>query len=159
MLGTLNCFSMLHDTLFKTRCKGLHCDLMCDNYTSLVLLNQAFCTRCLQLILFNPMIVIISSANGVPEGEIEFFFQNLSKLIAPEYTNELFDRTHETLEKLGYRTDTLMKELMHPCDSMLSQCLWLGKHFPCNALFRISKSILGYCCSFNYDAIKENLEM
>ncbi|KAG4076811.1 hypothetical protein HA402_009157 [Bradysia odoriphaga] len=100
-----------------------------------------------------------SSANGVPSHEIDFFLKNLSKLVAPEYTNDLFESTHKILEELGYRTDTLMKEVMHPCDNMLTQCLWLGQFLPCNTLFRTAKSIDGYCCSFNYDAIREDLEI
>ncbi|XP_037049218.1 sodium channel protein Nach-like [Bradysia coprophila] len=52
-----------------------------------------------------------------------------------------------------------MREVMHPCDNMLTQCLWLGQFVPCNTLFRTAKSIDGYCCSFNYDAIREDLEI
>ncbi len=52
-----------------------------------------------------------------------------------------------------------MRELMHPCDNQISQCIWLGKFVPCNTLFRRAKSIEGYCCSFNYNAIKDDLEM
>lgn len=105
------------------------------------------------------MKLIFSSSNGIPANEIEYFLRNLSKLVQPEYVNDTFENTYRVLDELGYKTDTLMKEVMQPCDSMLDQCLWLGKFVPCNTLFRTAKSILGYCCSFNYDALKENLEM
>lgn len=87
------------------------------------------------------------------------FLGNLSKLIQPEYTVDVFEKTHKILDDLGYKTENLMKELMHPCNLLLYKCSWLGKFVPCDTLFRTAKSIEGYCCSFNYDAIKDNLEM
>lgn len=77
----------------------------------------------------------------------------------PEYTKDVFERTHQILDELDYKTETLMKELMHPCHKLLEKCSWLGKFVPCDTIFRIAKSIEGYCCSFNYDAINDSLEM
>lgn len=99
------------------------------------------------------------SEHGIPENEINFFLRNLSKLVQPEYTTDVFENTYKILDELGYKTDTLMRKIMQPCEEMLNQCSWLGKFVPCNTLFRVAKSIEGYCCSFNYDAIKDNLEM
>lgn len=101
----------------------------------------------------------LSLGRGIPKNEIEFFLRNLSKLVQPEYTDDLFENTYKILDELGYETDTLMREVMQPCDEMLNQCSWLGTFAPCDTLFRIAKSIEGYCCSFNYDAIKDNLEL
>lgn len=100
-----------------------------------------------------------SLERGISTSEIEFFLRNLSKLVQPEYTKDAFEDTHKILEELGYKTETLMREVMQPCELMLNQCSWLGKFVPCDTLFRTAKSILGYCCSFNYDAIMDNLEM
>lgn len=60
---------------------------------------------------------------------------------------------------MGYTTDRLMFELMQPCGNMIKSCAWLGKTVPCDTLFRVAKSSEGFCCSFNYKALKDALEM
>lgn len=55
---------------------------------------------------------------------------------------------------MGYTTESLMLELMQPCNTLLKTCLWLGKRTKCNKLFRVVKSSVGHCCAFNYHAVK-----
>lgn len=91
------------------------------------------------------------------EGIIEFL-ENLAKLITPEYIDALYLKTYQILEEMGYTTDKLMFELMQPCENMIKNCAWLGKIVPCDTLFRVARSSEGFCCSFNYKALKGDLE-
>lgn len=96
---------------------------------------------------------------GLKKETIIEFLENLAKLINPEYIDALFLKTYQILEGMGYTTDKLMFELMQPCINMIKDCSWLGKIVPCDSLFRVAKSSEGFCCSFNYQALKDNLEM
>lgn len=96
---------------------------------------------------------------GVKKESVIEFLENLAKLINPEYIDALFLKTYQILEGMGYTTDKLMFELMQPCVNMIKDCSWLGKIVPCDSLFRVAKSSEGFCCSFNYQALKDNLEM
>lgn len=85
----------------------------------------------------------------------------MGKLVAAEYVK--FDREfsliHQDMSALNYTTDRLMYELMQPCDHLIANCTWLGKAMPCVQLFRVAKSSEGFCCSFNYKAPREFLEV
>lgn len=54
-----------------------------------------------------------------------------------------------TLRAMDYRIDSLLRELMHPCKSMVKMCFWTDEYVPCEELFYISKTTEGFCCSFN----------
>lgn len=60
---------------------------------------------------------------------------------------------------LNYTTKQLMLELIHPCENMILTCMWLGKLYPCQSMFRVTASTDGFCCSFNQKAVKSYLEM
>lgn len=60
---------------------------------------------------------------------------------------------------MRYTVESLMLELMQPCSTMVSNCVWLGRSVPCNQLFRVSKSADGYCCAFNSRALRKSLEV
>lgn len=96
---------------------------------------------------------------GLKKEAILEFLENLAKLITPEYIDALYLKTYQILESMGYTTDKLMFELMQPCSKMIRDCAWLGKIVPCDSVFRVAKSSEGFCCSFNYQALKGNLEM
>lgn len=83
----------------------------------------------------------------------------MAKLITPEYIDALYLKTYQILEEMGYTTNKLMLELMQPCANMIKSCAWLGKIVQCDTLFRVAKSSEGFCCSFNYKALKDSLEM
>ncbi|PSN42712.1 hypothetical protein C0J52_14302 [Blattella germanica] len=36
------------------------------------------------------------------------------------------------------------------CEDLLVRCKWLGRHWNCSDLFKLRKTMEGYCCSFNY---------
>lgn len=58
----------------------------------------------------------------------------------------------DILSSNGYTSETLLLELMQPCDKLLSHCYWLNQRIPCNDVFETTKSSEGFCCSFNYKA-------
>lgn len=87
------------------------------------------------------------------------FLSNLSKLVQPEYVDDMHTQPLTVLTELNYTTEKLMFELMQPCDIMLDTCIWLGKFVPCDQIFRVAKSSEGFCCSFNYNSLKDNLEV
>lgn len=97
--------------------------------------------------------------NGLQPARVDMFLGQLTKLVIPEYVDEPFEKTHALLLKLNYTTERLMFELMQPCENMLSNCTWLGKSQPCETLFRVAKSAEGFCCSFNYKAPLDELEV
>lgn len=41
-------------------------------------------------------------------------------------------------------------QLSHSCDEMLATCLWSNVKYNCSQMFKIIKTGLGFCCSFNY---------
>lgn len=98
-------------------------------------------------------------SKGLAKESVLEFLENLAKLITPEYIDALYLKTYQILEEMGYTTDRLMFELMQPCENMIKSCAWLGKIVPCDSLFRVAKSSEGFCCSFNYKALKDSLEM
>lgn len=102
---------------------------------------------------------VYREAKGLKKEQIYEFLEHLAKLITPEYVDSAYLKTYTILQEMGYTTDRLMAELMQPCANMIHNCEWLGKHFPCSALFRVARSSEGYCCSFNYKAVRENLEV
>jgi hypothetical protein len=42
---------------------------------------------------------------------------------------------------------------------MLVECIWLDEKSDCSDLFEAAKSVMGICCSFNYNGVKENLRL
>lgn len=89
------------------------------------------------------------------------YFSELGKLVEAEYVtfDGDFALIHQHLAALNYTTERLMYELMQPCEHMIANCTWLGMAMPCVQLFRVAKSSEGFCCSFNYKAPRNFLEV
>lgn len=68
-------------------------------------------------------------------------------------------RVEYLLERLGFKPEAIMREFILGCNEMLSGCSWLGVHMPCSQLFRMVKSSLGFCCSFNYHGLREEYDV
>lgn len=95
-------------------------------------------------------------ANGVNATQIELFFTRLSGLVrAFTLPDQTLLTIFEILEKMGYTTEKLLREVMQPCGKMLYSCAWLNEEYPCDKLFHVSKGSEGFCCSFNYNAVKK----
>lgn len=116
-------------------------------------------TKLCNRFIFIRISIIARIEKGLKKEGIVEFLENLAKLITPEYIDALYLKTYQILEEMGYTTDRLMFELMQPCTNMIKNCAWLGKIVPCDTLFRVARSSEGFCCSFNYKALKGDLEM
>lgn len=81
---------------------------------------------------------------------VQMFFENLSKLVVPEYIDDAYVRIWEALDIMNYTTERLMFEVMRPCRDMIRNCTWLGSKMPCETLFKVATGSEGFCCSFNY---------
>lgn len=95
---------------------------------------------------------------GVSVERIQKFFELVPNLITPDYIDDDFLNITSILSTIGYDTDTLMSELVQPCEQMLKVCSWKGVETPCQDIFKQSRSNEGFCCSFNYKALKLSLE-
>lgn len=54
-------------------------------------------------------------SRGLTADTVEQFYSNLSKLIQPEYVDDMYTQTLSVLNELNYTTEKLMFELMQPC--------------------------------------------
>lgn len=92
--------------------------------------------------------------NGFTIKDILNFLGNLSKSV----TYEDIERHHLQVEKVlaenGYPIEKFMLEVTQPCLNLIQNCSWLGENVACSTLFRMIKSSSGFCCSFNYKALK-----
>lgn len=96
---------------------------------------------------------------GFTPAGIESFFQSLAALVNFREVDSAFGRIFQALEDLGYSMEKLMFDMAQPCENLIRECVWLGKTVPCKSLFRLVKSARGFCCSFNYKALRSSLEM
>lgn len=60
------------------------------------------------------------------------------------------------LQGLGYTPDSIMREIMQPCNEMIKQCYIRYTKTSCEELFFVSRAAEGYCCSFNSMLAKYN---
>lgn len=95
---------------------------------------------------------------GVSLDRIRLFYSMVPNLVSPVYVEEEFLNISMILTDLGYTTETLMMEIVQPCEELVRLCFWKGYETRCNELFKLSRSTEGVCCSFNYIALKTILE-
>lgn len=63
----------------------------------------------------------------------------------PEKTQKIIS----DLNALGYDLESFFRIAMQPCQAMLKLCIWYYQPISCEKLFFITKSVEGFCCSFN----------
>lgn len=97
---------------------------------------------------------------GVSQSNIDNFFKGLAGLVKPPYRapTEVMLNVSNIIAEMGYTTETLLREVMQPCNKMISSCSWLDKDAPCDELFKVSKSSEGFCCSFNYHKLENGTQ-
>uniref|UniRef100_A0A336KF41 CSON009762 protein n=1 Tax=Culicoides sonorensis TaxID=179676 RepID=A0A336KF41_CULSO len=100
----------------------------------------------------------ILKSNGIDDANIMFYLGNLSRIITMDHVDEMNVRVEYLLERLGYDIERIMKETELDCSGMLFNCSWLGVYMPCNQLFRLIKSSQGFCCSFNYNGLRDSYD-
>lgn len=97
--------------------------------------------------------------NNVSRERVNEFYFELSKLVFPDSVEDTFDDVHSALDNINYTIEHLMYEVMQPCGILIEHCTWLGRTKPCDVLFRVATSEEGFCCSFNYKAPLDALEV
>lgn len=98
-------------------------------------------------------------AYGMNETRIDGFLRSINQLIKPSLIKDTFDDALDVLARMNYTTARMMFELMLPCTKLVHLCNWQGIAMPCERLFRVSTSADGFCCSFNYAAPVEDMDL
>lgn len=96
---------------------------------------------------------------GFNKTQIDDFFQNLSKLIEPDYLDGIYLKIFMILEGIGYNTETLINFIAQPCGNLLKSCYWFGNEYNCSDIFDAIQTISGICCTFNYHGLTDGLIM
>ncbi|XP_029735277.2 sodium channel protein Nach-like [Aedes albopictus] len=74
----------------------------------------------------------------------------MASLVSYEPTNTSSDNESK-LGQLGYSPAKMLLELNQPCESLIKHCYWLGSEVSCAKFFHVTKTHVGFCCSFNAD--------
>ncbi|XP_053686817.1 sodium channel protein Nach-like [Sabethes cyaneus] len=75
----------------------------------------------------------------------------MSSLVSFETSNPDAMHHEKFLGELGYNPATMLLQLNQPCDQLIKYCYWLGAEVPCSKYFQVTKTHVGFCCSFNAD--------
>ncbi|VVC31619.1 Epithelial sodium channel [Cinara cedri] len=89
----------------------------------------------------------------VNESDIEHFFKKITALITRdniEFSNIDKVVQESVMKHINGSIDDIMRMVSQPCSELLIRCTWQGNYVDCNQIFRSSKTVEGYCCSFNY---------
>lgn len=100
-----------------------------------------------------------SLSYGLNESRVNGFFREVNKLIKPDDLEDTYNDAQEVLMLMNYTIARLMFELMQPCTKLIHLCNWQGDAVPCERLFEVSTSADGFCCSFNYAAPVEDMDL
>ncbi|KYB27274.1 sodium channel protein Nach [Tribolium castaneum] len=67
-----------------------------------------------------------------------------------------YSRLQDILDYNEYPIEDVMKYLAPKCSELLQRCKWKGEEKRCESLFEPIKTTEGYCCAFNYYALKNH---
>lgn len=81
---------------------------------------------------------------------------HLTDATFPEISHKEFQNLQEILDNNNVAIEKLLQYLAPNCKEMLERCTWKGQQTPCESLFEQIKTSSGFCCSFNYFAMKSN---
>ncbi|KYN32299.1 Sodium channel protein Nach [Trachymyrmex septentrionalis] len=95
--------------------------------------------------------------NGFTTNDSDKFFSSLMKLIRPHTISIDNATARQFLDRLDMTVEKLMEQLMQPCSALLLKCIWIGKVYDCNKIFKTVKSKEGFCCAFNYHYYVEHI--
>uniref|UniRef100_A0A8D8FEW8 Sodium channel protein Nach n=2 Tax=Culex pipiens TaxID=7175 RepID=A0A8D8FEW8_CULPI len=73
----------------------------------------------------------------------------MASLVNFDAINATYTEHEKLLGKLGYNPQSMLLDLNQPCPSLIRYCYWLGQEVPCDKYFHVTKTHLGFCCSFN----------
>ncbi|CAH1985752.1 unnamed protein product [Acanthoscelides obtectus] len=74
-------------------------------------------------------------------------------LEAPEST---YNQLQDILDANNITVDKALGQLAPRCESILTRCLWKGEEKRCESIFEQIKTSEGYCCAFNYYALRNH---
>ncbi|RZC22689.1 sodium channel protein Nach, partial [Asbolus verrucosus] len=81
----------------------------------------------------------------------QVIFNNNEEIPLRNYT-----RLQDILEQNEYTVEEIMQKLAPGCDTLLQRCKWKGEEKRCESIFEQIKTTEGFCCSFNYYALKNH---
>lgn len=67
-----------------------------------------------------------------------------------------YAKLQDFFEVNDYTVEKVMMILAPTCKELLQRCKWKGEEERCEILFETIKTSEGYCCSFNYFALRNN---
>lgn len=70
-------------------------------------------------------------------------------------TNET-KRLNEMLTSSSLTMEDALMNVAPTCEEMLLKCKWKGEEHRCKTIFEQVKTSMGFCCAFNYFAIKNH---
>ncbi|KAJ8943851.1 hypothetical protein NQ314_009621 [Rhamnusium bicolor] len=85
--------------------------------------------------------------------DLRLLFQ-LIKNNDPDIPQENYTRLHQILTDNNISVDTALQNLSPNCEDAFQRCKWKGEEKRCESIFEPIKSSEGFCCTFNYFALK-----
>ncbi|PNF20288.1 hypothetical protein B7P43_G14391, partial [Cryptotermes secundus] len=101
----------------------------------------------------------LSKSRNVSAEELFPMLQYLGRLYDHDPDNtKAMQKLHSILAEHNQDVDTMMKELTPRCEDLLVRCRWMGRGKSCKEMFKMRKSMEGYCCVFNYIRPTDNFD-
>ncbi|XP_069672052.1 sodium channel protein Nach-like [Periplaneta americana] len=99
---------------------------------------------------------------GVTHDQAFSDMKYLLELLEPSEQKETkFLRLQSILDDNNITVEEVMKKMIlrvaPQCEKLLIKCSWKGREVACIKLFRLHKTYEGYCCSFNYVGIRDEV--
>ena len=80
--------------------------------------------------------------------------------------NETINRLNNMFKDIDFSSEkskefmlTLLYFTSKPCKYLLKQCQWKGQEIPCEQLFKIIPTDVGFCCSFNHISLTKMMRI
>ncbi|XP_058830343.1 pickpocket protein 28-like [Topomyia yanbarensis] len=88
---------------------------------------------------------------GLTPQEATALLVSMSSLVNFESKTPLPLKHEKLFGQLGYNPAKMMLEMNQPCEQLIKYCYWLGVEVPCSKYVQVTKTHIGFCCSFNAD--------
>ncbi|XP_055530563.1 sodium channel protein Nach-like [Wyeomyia smithii] len=88
---------------------------------------------------------------GLTLDEANQLLVSMSSLVNFESSFPSALEHEKLLGQLGENPASMLLKLNQPCDQLIKYCYWLGAEVPCSKYFQVTKTHVGFCCSFNAD--------
>ncbi|XP_063702433.1 sodium channel protein Nach-like [Culicoides brevitarsis] len=106
------------------------------------------------------MIQELAEKEGINHENYTNFLKSLSKLTTLDLeTDKTILEVEKKLLGANLTIAALMETVSQPCNRLLMRCQLRGDVVRCNRIFRLITTYEGFCCSFNYYALRDHLEL